>query len=75
MQAVLAIAMSAAYEESTNREDAAMALCKNPLCIVRWNDPVHQSVSRRDDGDAHNGPPAGVARIDDAGHEVGRFAR
>lgn len=49
-------------------------LIKNPFRIVRWNDPVHESVSARGDANKHNDPPAGVARIDDTGHEVGRFA-
>jgi hypothetical protein len=46
----------------------------NPFRIVRWNDPVHPLVSARGDADEYDNPPAGVAYIDDARHEVGRFA-
>jgi uncharacterized protein (DUF2235 family) len=45
---------------------------KNPWRVVRWNDVVHASVTPRD-AQKHNNPPLGVARLDDAMRNVGRF--
>jgi uncharacterized protein (DUF2235 family) len=48
-------------------------LIEDPFRVVRWNDRVHASVGARNGRNAHNHPPVGVAPLDDAGHEVGRF--
>jgi uncharacterized protein (DUF2235 family) len=46
---------------------------KNRWRVVRWNDQVHTSVAFSTDRNCNN-PPVGLARVDDDGTVVGRFA-
>ena len=50
---------------------------KNRFRVVRWNDTAHASVQFRADtkNRAHNNPPDGVAKVDDAGNPAGTFTR
>jgi uncharacterized protein (DUF2235 family) len=49
-------------------------LIKNKFRVVRWNDSVHNSVSFNAARD-YNNPPEGAMLVDDAGAQVGKFAR
>ena len=49
-------------------------LIKNRFRVVRWNDTVHKSVTFIADKH-YNNPPAGALLVDDAGAQVGKFAR